>query len=604
MPVVLVGNPNVGKSVVFRALTGRYVEVSNFPGTTVGIRRARAAGLAVWDSPGVYGLSRFTDEERVTVEAVRQADLIVNVVDARHLARDLFLTLQLKSLALPMVVLLNRMDEVRAAGDFLDAPGLERALGVPVIKAAAVRGEGIPELLQCLQAGAVKPPPAPPFWEDLPPAVQRRSPVDRLLWWEEDEELSERLQTAPPAGNREAEYVKRRQEADALASRFYRRGDGGYGRWQLQLDGVLLHPVWGWAVLVAVLGAVYQLLGVEVANRLVGWLEALLRQTWVPWVQAALSPLLAPGSLGAELLTGRYGLLTMTVTYLVALLLPLITGFECLLAVLEDTGYLPRLATLLDRFFLRLGLNGRSVIPLILGFGCVTMATLTTRILEGHRERTIASVLLAWTIPCSAQVGVITGLLAGLGARWALAYAAVILSLFILVGTALDRALPGRPTPLLLDLPPLSWPRAANLWDKVRTKVGGFLLEAGPLFALGSLTVAMAHWSGALGSVETALGPFFTRFLHLPGEAAPAFLLGFIRRDFGAVGLYQAGLSPVQILTGAVTITLFVPCIASTLVLLRERGVRQGMEIWLGSIAIALLCGAAVARVAEWIAGA
>lgn len=604
MPVVLVGNPNVGKSVVFRALTGRYAEVSNFPGTTVGIRRAQAAGLAVWDAPGVYGLSRFSDEERVTVEAIRQADLIVNVVDARHLARDLFLTLQLKSLGLPMVVLLNRMDEVRAAGDFLDAPGLERALGVPVIKAAAVRGEGIPELLQTLRAGEVKPPPAPRFWEGLPPAVQGLSPVDRLLWWEEDQELLRRLQAAPPAGNREAEYVRRRQEADALATRFYRPGDAGYGRWQRHLDEVLLHPLWGWLVLVALLGAVYQLLGVEVANRLVGWLEALLGRTWVPWVRAALSPVLAPGSLGAELLTGRYGLLTMTVTYLVALLLPLITGFELMLAVLEDTGYLPRLATLLDRFFLRLGLNGRAVIPLILGFGCVTMATLTTRILEGRRERTIASVLLAWTIPCSAQVGVITGLLAGLGARWALAYAAIILSLFILVGTTLDRALPGRPTPLLLDLPPLSWPRAPNLWDKVRTKVGNFLLEAGPLFALGSLAVAMAQWSGALGSLETALGPFFTRFLHLPAEAAPAFLLGFIRRDFGAVGLYQAGLSPVQILTGAVTITLFVPCIASTLVLLRERGARQGMAIWLGSIAVALLCGAAVARVAEWLAGA
>ncbi|MCL6563446.1 MAG: ferrous iron transporter B, partial [Firmicutes bacterium] len=445
MPVVLVGNPNVGKSVVFRALTGRYAEVSNFPGTTVGIRRAQAAGLAVWDAPGVYGLSRFSDEERVTVEAIRQADLIVNVVDARHLARDLFLTLQLKSLGLPMVVLLNRMDEVRAAGDFLDAPGLERALGVPVIKAAAVRGEGIPELLQTLRAGEVKPPPAPRFWEGLPPAVQGLSPVDRLLWWEEDQELLRRLQAAPPAGNREAEYVRRRQEADALATRFYRPGDAGYGRWQRHLDEVLLHPLWGWLVLVALLGAVYQLLGVEVANRLVGWLEALLGRTWVPWVRAALSPVLAPGSLGAELLTGRYGLLTMTVTYLVALLLPLITGFELMLAVLEDTGYLPRLATLLDRFFLRLGLNGRAVIPLILGFGCVTMATLTTRILEGRRERTIASVLLAWTIPCSAQVGVITGLLAGLGARWALAYAAIILSLFILVGTTLDRALPGRP---------------------------------------------------------------------------------------------------------------------------------------------------------------
>ncbi len=596
MVIVLAGNPNVGKSVVFHGLTGRYVEVSNFPGTTVSVSQGRLGSHTVVDTPGVYGLSRFTAEERVAVEALRTADIIVNVVDARHLPRDLFLTLQLTELGRPVVVVLNMMDEIRRDHVFLDADGLEEALGVPVLKAAAVRGEGIVELRQRL-GGPAGPPPAPPmFWTKLADPVRRLDAIDRLLWWEEDATLIRTVGAGPAPGQQEVVYTRRRQAADDLAHRFFRVATSA--KWPERIDRLLMNPWTGLAFVAALLVGVYESVGVLVANRLVGWAELTLQSTWVPAVETGLAHVVTPGSLIFRLLAGEYGLLTSTVTYLLALLLPLVTGFYLLLAVLEDSGYLPRLATLLDGWFLRVGLNGRAVIPLVLGFGCVTMATLTTRILSGERERTIVTVLLAWTIPCSAQMGVITGLLAGLGWPYALAYAMTVLTLFVAVGTMLDRMLPGEPVPLLLDLPPLRLPRPGNVFYKTRQQILGFLWEAAPLFLMGNLVIEMGKLTGGLGWLERMLGPLVTGWLRLPPATASAFVLGFIRRDFGTVALYQADMAPHQILTGAVTLTLFVPCIASTLVLFRERGVKNGAAIWLGSIFVALLTGGLVARLA------
>lgn len=595
MRAALVGNPNVGKSVIFQALTGRYAAVSNFPGTTVEMSHGRLGAVDIVDTPGVYGLSRFNDEERVAVAALDGVDLVVNVVDARHLPRDLFLTLQLLDLHCPLLVVLNMMDEVRRDGVFLDAEGLEQALGVPVVKAAGVRGEGVAELKAWILA-VPKAPPPPQFWDLLPPAVQKLPPLERLLWWEEDERATAAAGVSAAVGNREAVYAGRRERADRLARACFH--EPKQSRWQERVDDWLLHPLAGTAFLAGILFLVYEIIGVFVANTLVTWLERGLALTWVPWIRGITAMVFPPGGFGYRVFSGEFGVLTMAVTYVAALLLPLIIAFYLLLAAMEDSGYLPRLATMLDRWFLSLGLNGRAVIPLVLGFGCVTMATLTTRILNSRRERAIATILLAWTIPCSAQMGVITGLLSGLGLRYALWYAGIILAIFIAVGTVLDHTLPGRPTPLLLDLPPLRWPRPVNVLKKTQIKVAGFLWEAVPLFALGTLMVELASWSGLLGRLERAVGPFMQGWLHLPAQTASAFILGFIRRDFGTVGLYQSGLGPHQILTGAVTLTLFVPCIASTLVLIRERGLRGGVAIWMGSIGLALLTGGIIARVA------
>ncbi|AUW94220.1 ferrous iron transport protein B [Sulfobacillus thermotolerans] len=590
--IVLVGNPNVGKSVVFQKLTGRYVEVSNFPGSTVQMFESVVGDDLVVDTPGVYGLSRWTEEERITVEALKNADLVVNVVDGTHLSRDLFLTLQLLDAGFCVIVAVNMMDQVAAQGGFVDTARLEEELKVPVVGVAAVQGRNI-AVLKSLLDTRLEPPVIDPQW--AVPETWHLSSLEAVLWYEEDKELRRQVGTGPEPGERERRYIERRERADRIAAAVYRPGRGAPALEQW-LDRVLLSP-WGGLASAGVLSIlVYYFVGTVVAGTVVNFLQGVTMQWVVPFMGHLIGSVVPRTSLPYRLLMGQYGIVSAGLLYIVALLLPLVTGFYLLLALLEDSGYLPRLATVLDRWFLRLGLNGRAVIPLVLGFGCVTMATLTTRVLETQRERTIATILLAWTIPCSAQMGVIIGLLSGIGWPYALSYVLIITGLFVAVGTVLDRSLPGRPTPLLLDLPRLSVPQLSNVVWKTQTKVLEFLREAGPLFLWGSALVELGDIFGFLPWLDRTLAPVMRYWLGLPAQAVQPFVLGFIRRDFGAAGFYQLGLTPHQILTGAVTLTLFVPCMASTLVILKERGWMQGAAIWGGSIALALVVGGLVAR--------
>lgn len=589
--IVLAGNPNVGKSVIFTQLSRRYAEVSNFPGTTVEMLEGWVGPDRLIDTPGIYGLSRFNDEERVALRAIEEADVVVQVVDSTHLPRDLFLTWHLIDAGVPLIVAVNMMDELQRQGGAVDTARLEQILEVPVVGVSGLTGEGLPILRGLIEAGGTVSPQAIP----LEPPAPGLKPIRTLLWHEEDAETLTRVGRTPSAGSRASLYSERRGRADRTAQAVFKapQGPSGWARW---IGQALLTPLGSLVSIGMLLTMVYYLIGVVVADVVVSYLEGLMNGAVIPVLSGAVGALVGHGTIIDRLLVGQYGLLSAGLIYVVALLLPLIVAFYLLLAALEDSGYLPRLATMLDRFFLRLGLNGRAVIPLVLGFGCVTMATVTTRILSSERERTIATILLAWTIPCSAQMGVITGLLAGLGWPYALTYALIITGLFVAVGTLLDRTLPGKPTPLLLDLPPLRVPSMINILEKTRIKVGGFLREAGPLFLVGSGIIELSQMVGALPWLVSRLTPFMENWLGLPGTAVPSFVLGFIRRDFGAVGLYATDLSPHQVLTGAVTLTLFVPCIASTLVILKERGWRSGSAIWLGSIALALLVGGLTAR--------
>jgi ferrous iron transport protein B len=275
------------------------------------------------------------------------------------------------------------------------------------------------------------------------------------------------------------------------------------------------------------------------------------------------------------------------------------------MAILEDSGYLPRLAVLTDRFLSKIGLNGRAVIPLILGLGCVTMATITTRILGSKRERTIATAILGLAIPCSAQLGIIIGLVAVAGGLKAwLIYLITIFTVLVLVGTVLNRILPGKSTYLLIDLPPMRLPVLKNVLDKTFSKSMHFLKEASPLFFLGAFLVTMLQVSGGLNIIHQILAPLTVSLLNLPPEAATIFIMGIIRRDFGAAGLAKmagiggvAVLSPIQILTSIVVLTLFVPCIASVIVMYKERGPKEASLIWFSSWVLAFLVGGILSRI-------
>lgn len=611
--IILAGNPNCGKSALFNQLTGLYVNVSNFPGTTVDVSRGMWLGAVLTDTPGVYGLGSYSDEERIARDAVFTADVVVNVVNATTLERDLFLTLQLVDAGVPLVVALNMMDEAERLHLRINKQALERAIGVPVVPIVAVTGQGLTELVKAVQAprrglasaqvqaaireivaarGAQRP-------SQLAPAQQSIKPAECLLIAEGDAEVAERY-SLRPLELRAQLYTQRRQRADRLAADVVTGGKrGGFaallGEWAAR-------PIVGLPFLVVILAALYWLVGVVVAQTVVGFTEGTIMQgLYEPVIRRVAVALAGQNTVLYRVLAGEFGVFTMTVTYAAGLLLPLVAGFYLSLAILEDSGYLPRVAVLADRALTRIGLNGRAVIPMILGFGCVTMATLTTRVLGSRRERTIASALLGIAIPCSAQLAVTTALVTPLGLRATVIYCCVLFLLYGLVGSALNRVLPGESTDLIIDLPPLRLPRAANVLKKTAARVSNFLLEATPIFAAGALGVAVLQETGILLSIQSALAPITTGWLQLPAEASRAFVMGLVRRDFGAAGLYDLVMTPEQKVVAVVTITLFVPCIASMLVLMKERGWREGTSIFLGGITVSIITGGLLSRLLHYL---
>ncbi len=579
--IVLVGNPNVGKSAVFGALTGTYAEISNFPGTTVEVFEGRLGDHWVIDTPGVYGLSGLNDEERVAGSVLPGADLVVNVVDSVNLARDLFLTLQLLGMGLRPVLFLNMSDELWARGMEIDAPGLSALLGLPVIQGAAVRGQGIKELTEGITSA-------------LEAGGSGSRPLGLAMRGQAPQGLTQAPSMAPD------DYRALRTEADRIADRVL-KGRGRSRPMAWWLGRASLNPWTGLPILAAVLWSVYYVLGDLVAQRLVDFTEkTVMEGLLVPLLAAGLYPLTGNDGLFHALLAGRYGLATMAVSYIFGLLLPLVAAFNLIMGLLEDSGYLPRVAVLSDRLLTWVGLNGRAVIPLILGLGCVTMATMTTRILGNRRERFIANFLLALTVPCSAQLGVMAAMLGPLGGEYVLAWGAGLMAVFLASGRMLERLLPGRPTPLLADLPPLRLPKTGNILSKAYRRSRWFLIEAGPLMALASLGVALADYLGWLARLEQNLGPFFEGWLRLPAGAAPAFLVGMLRRDFGAAGLYGLPLDPGQKLVAVFTMTLFVPCLASTMMVVKERGRVEGVFLWAAAMVTAVALGGMAARLVHW----
>jgi len=599
--LVLAGNPNVGKSVFFNALTGMYVDVSNFPGTTVDISQGVYKNYVVLDTPGVYGVSSFNDEERVARDVILNGDIILNVVDAVHMDRDLFLTQQLIDMGKRVIVALNMMDDVERNGLQIDVKKLSELLGVPVIPTIAVSKQGMEKLKSKLETAStgntisgIK-----NLMQSVIPKVS--NPAEALLVLEEDENVIERNHIDEKYPFREKIYLQRRKRVNEIVNSVVTETSKG-ASFKTRLSQWMLKPIIGIPILLITLFIMYQFLGVLIAQIVVGFTEEVVMGTYYNnFIMNVFSPLVKGYDFLEKFLIGEFGVLTMVPVYIVGLLLPLVIGFYFLLSILEDSGYLPRIAALMDRVLTKLGLNGRAIIPIILGFGCVTMATITTRILGSKRERFIATMLLGLAIPCSAQLGVIAGMTSAIGPVYFLIYLATIMIVFVLAGTLLNLVVPGESTDLLIDIPPLRMPRIKNVLSKTYSKSVAFLKEASPLFVIGAVLITFMDHFGILLAIQNAIAPLTEGFLKLPKEVATAFIMGIVRRDFGAAGLFKLAeeglLSTVQILISLVVITLFVPCIAAILVIFKERSLKEALIIWFGSMLIAFLVGGLLAFV-------
>ena len=599
--IILAGNPNVGKSVFFNAFTGLYVDVSNFPGTTVDISYGKYKNYTVIDTPGVYGVSSFNDEERVARDVILEGDIIINVVDAFHLERDLFLTQQLIDMGKPIIIALNMMDDVKRNGLNIDINQLSNLLGVPIIPTIAPKKIGFDPLIDSLDQARIGHP-----LKDLKEPIEQlsstlKNPAEALLILEEDQHVRERNQAENQPGYREQIYQWRRKRVNEIVDKVVSEISQG-ASFKTKLSRWMLNPITGFPILFVVLGFMYYFLGVFFAQTIVDFTEGVVMgQYYQNFILQLLSPAFQEGSFWYKLFIGEFGLLTMVPIYILGLLLPLVIGFYLLLSLLEDSGYLPRIATLVDKGLMKLGLNGRAIIPIILGFGCVTMATITTRILGSKRERFIATMLLGLAIPCSAQLGVITGMMGSLGIGYFFIYFITIFFVFGIVGALLNRFLPGKSTDLLIDIPPLRLPKIKNVFSKMYTKSVMFLKEATPLFIIGAIGITLLEHFHILTWIQNAAAPLTETLLKLPKESATSFIMGIIRRDFGAAGLFdlanQGLLNPAQTLVSLVVITLFVPCIAAILVIFKERSWEESIAIWVGSFVISFAVGGLLAQI-------
>ncbi|MEE8400222.1 MAG: ferrous iron transport protein B [Desulfobacterales bacterium] len=613
--IILVGNPNVGKSVIFGLLTGKYVTVSNYPGTTVEISRAFSTfskeKALIIDTPGTNSLIPQSEDERATRDILLEEEpkVIVQVADSKNIRRSLSISLQLAEMETPFVLDLNMVDEARASGIYVDPKKLADALGVDVIPTVAIRRQGLGQLIDSIatprrSSVAVSYEPgieaAITALEDLIPKIHlsRRSIAVMFLAGEVgiEEWLSSRIDPELMANANVVREALQSQKARPLS---YTINQQRMAKVDEIMEGVVsvdqpkvsrnisralgkwaMHPVWGVPILLVVLYLTYKFVGEFGAGTSVDFLESVVFGEYInPFLSRAVN-FLIPFELIRELLIGEYGMITMAITYAVAIVLPIVGFFFLVFGLMEDSGYLPRLAIMVNKLFKVMGLNGTAVLPMILGLGCDTMATLTARILPSKKERIIVTLLLALAVPCSAQLGVIFGGTATISMTATLIWAGVIVFVIFVVGAGAALVLPGTGSDFILETPPIRLPKISNIIVKTFARVEWYLKEAVPLFLLGTFILFCLNKLGLLGVIEDAAAPVVVNLLGLPKEVAAAFVMGFLRRDYAAVLIIKEGnLDPIQMLVALITITLFVPCIANFFIMIKERGMKTALLI-------------------------
>jgi len=428
-----------------------------------------------------------------------------------------------------------------------------------------------------------------------------------LLLLQEDHEIQEMVQESQPAIMVQIEKIiagvktqyaypieyeialRRRDEVERIINRVVKVKQKEQ-RVAEKISALMMNPIAGFPLLFLILYfGLYKFVGVFGAGTVVGYLEERIYNAYLNPVLVKTFSSLIPWRILQDLVVGEYGLLTLGLRYSVALILPIVTFFFLVFSVIEDTGYLPRLAMLIDRTFKKIGLSGRAVIPMVLGFGCATMATLVTRTLPTKRERLIATMLLALAVPCSAQLGVILALLGGHPMAMVL-WAGIIMMVFLFVGFLTAKLLPGERPSFYIEIPPLRLPHLGNILTKTYNRVKWYFWEILPLFLLASVLI----WLGKLTRLFDVLIFLFTKpvtMVGLPKEAAKVFLFGFFRRDYGAAGLYDLHkdglLTGDQLLVACVALTLFLPCVAQFLMNLKERGWKTGVSVSLFTLVVA-----------------
>lgn len=625
--LVLVGNPNVGKSVIFGRLTGKYATVSNYPGTTVevssGVSWLAGEKWRVVDTPGVNSLWPSSEDERVTRDFLlkERPDVVMNVLDSKNLHRGLMTTLELAEFGIPLVVVLNLADEALDRGIGVDAGALSRQLGVPVVRTVATTGEGMTEMKRAVERASLATTSASDsseltnalhvlasyFPEEIFASRAVRlallSGDDTVLTWARSGNVHavsepdlyaavERVRARFARPPRQILFEGREARIRALCAEVISVRGRLAPRLSQRLGVWALRPWPGFLIAAMILYGVYEFVGVFGAGVAVNFLEVTVFGKWITPGAAWVVDKILPWAFTRDLLVGPYGVISMAFSYAFALILPIVATFFLAFGLLEDSGYLPRLSVLLDRVFRLMGLNGRAVLPMILGLGCDTMATMTTRILDTKKERMIVTFLLALTVPCSAQLAVILGMVAGLSPKVLGVWLVVLVGTTLATGWGASKILPGARSAFLMEIPPIRRPLFRNIWLKMQVRLTWYLKEVVPLFVYGTLALFFLDRWGLLKVAERVFSPVVQSWLGLPAKATEAFIIGFLRRDYGAAGFYtlqKAGLLDMrQVTVSLVLITLFMPCLAQWLMMFKERGWKGALTITAAVLVVAL----------------
>jgi len=559
--IALIGQPNCGKSTLFNQVAGYKAETGNFSGTTVQYTesKVRVGGqvVEIVDLPGAYTLEAQSPAEREAASYLRsnEVDVVVNVVDASRLALGLELTLELLPLNKPVIVALNMMDEADRLGLHIDGPGLQTELGTPVLPLVASKGRGVKGVfLKALEVG-------------------KNGHKSNATKYQEEEMA-----------------IERHGQARLLTQKFVQQGNRRVSH-RDRFDDVLLHPIWGYVILLFVLYLFFQ--AVYGVGQLI---EPLLLEFFDAITQGALSPFAANTLLSEVILRVMQG-----VAAGIAIVLPYLLPFLFGLGVLEDIGYLPRVAFLMDALMHRIGLHGKAIVPFILGYGCNVPAVMSTRTLEEPRDRYLAAAL-ATLVPCAARLAVVFGLVAFYLGPLA-AFALYLFNLFVIAitGRILSGLMPEDTPGLILEMPTYRVPTLKNVTGKAWFRVREFVVEAWPLLIVGSAILAALNFYNAAVVFNWLVRPL-TWSLGLPSEVGVPLIFGILRKELSLVMLSQAlgtvnfdtALSIPQMVTYATFVMFYLPCLATLSVLRRELGVRA-------MLAIAALT-VIVAQFAAWIA--
>ncbi len=610
--ILLIGNPNVGKSVIFSCLTGKYVTISNYPGTTVeicyGNMETPEGRYTLIDTPGINTFIPTSEDEKVTRDILlnEKTKAVIQVADTKNLRRALLISLQLAEMGLPFILNLNMEDEAYERGISINYRKLSDILGIEVIPTVAIRKKGIDRLTNALlkvrrsslklkydndiEEGIRR-------IEDILPAANVSKRFIAILVIAGDQSINEWLQNKLSIDDiKKISEIRREIQSrfteslsiiinqrrlrviDEIIEDVLETGRITEKRMSELIGKYSMHPVWGYFILLFVIYTIYKFVGDFGAQVLVSFFEEKLFGEYINPFFVKVVRAIIPFTIIQDFLVGDYGLITMALTYSIAIVLPIVGTFFIAFGILEDSGYLPRLAVMVNRVFKIIGLNGKAVLPMVLGLGCDTMATLTTRILETKKEKIIVTLLLALGIPCSAQLGVIMGMLGALSVRASLIWAATVTLVIIAVGYLAAIVIPGRGSDFILELPPIRMPVFSNIFMKTLARIEWYLKEAVPLFMLGTAMLFFMDKIGFLSVTEKIASPLVQGILGLPSKATEAFIVGFLRRDYGAAGLYMMAkeglLDSKQIVVSLVTITLFVPCIANFFIIIKERGLK------------------------------